>query len=77
MPAQDCVRLDEHRRISPVSSRFGKKDPEQAIAPVKVRAGDGASQSVELLPEREILEDQFAMAMAGQGHRPDQQQDRL
>ena len=40
-------------------------------------ASDGASQRVELLPEREILEDQFAMAAAGQRQRPDQHQNRV
>lgn len=41
------------------------------------RTGDRASQRVELLPKREILEDQFVMSSARQGQRADEEKDHL
>ncbi len=65
MPSQDGVGLHEHKRSAPVPPGPGQQDPKQPISPPEVRTGAGASQRVELLPERKILEDEFVMPAAG------------
>ena len=77
MPSHHGVGLDEHERAAPVVPRLGQHDPKQAISPSKLRTGDGASQRVELLPEREILDDQFVMSATGQRHSADEEKDGL
>ena len=62
---------------APRQPRLGQHDPKQAISPSKLRTGDGASQRVELLPEREILDDQFVRSATGQRHSADEEKDGL
>jgi len=54
---------------APVPSRLGQHDPKQPISPPEPRTGARASQRVELLAERESLDDQFVMFAAGQRQR--------
>ena len=77
MPSHDGVGLDEHERRAPVPPRLGQYDPEQPIAPPQLRTGARASQRVELLTEREVLEDQFVMSAAGQRQRAHEYKDHL
>jgi hypothetical protein len=77
MPSHHGVGLDEHERAPPVVPRLGQHDPKQAISPPKLRTGDSAFQRVELLPEREILEDEFVMSATGQRHSADEEKDGL
>ena len=77
MSSHDGVGLDEHERRAPVSPRLSQHDPKQPIARPELRTGDRASQRVELLAEREVLEDQFVMSATGQHQRPDEDQDHL
>jgi hypothetical protein len=74
MPSHHGV--GEHERRAPVPPRLGLDDPEQ-ISPLEMRTCDRPSQRIELLPEREILKDQFVVSAAGQPQRSDQYKDRL
>ncbi len=55
----------------------GQDDPKQPASPPQRRTGARASQRVELLAEREVLEDQFVMSAAGQRQRADEYKDHL
>ena len=75
MPSHHGVGLDEHERRAPVPPRLGQYDPKQPISPPQLRTGACASQRVELLAEREVLEDQFVMSAAGQREPADEYED--
>ena len=77
MPSHHGVGLDEHERGAPVPPRLGQSDPKQAISPPELRTAARAFQAVELLAEREVLEDQFVMSAAGQPQRADENKDHL
>ena len=77
MPSHHGVGLDEHERRAPVPPRLGHYDPKQPISPPQLRTGACASQRVELLAEREVLEDQFVMSLAGQRQGADEYKDHL
>jgi len=77
MPSHHGVRLDEYERRTPVPPRLGQYDPKQAISPPELRTAARTFQSVELLAEREVLEDQFMMSAAGQHQRADEYKDHL
>jgi hypothetical protein len=77
MPSHHGVGLDEHERRAPVPPRLGQYDPKQPISPPQLRTGAWASQRVELLAEREVLEDQFVMSVAGQRQGADEYKDHL
>jgi hypothetical protein len=66
MPSHHGVRLDEHERGAPVPPRLGQDDPKQPVPFPQLRTRAGASQRIELLTEREVLEGQFAMSSTGQ-----------
>jgi hypothetical protein len=55
-----------------VPPRLGQHDPKQPISPPEPRTGARASQRVELLAERESLDDQFVMFAAGLRQRADE-----
>ena len=77
MPSHDGVRLDEHERRAPVPPRSSQHDPKQPISPPEVGTFARASERVELLPEREVLENQLMMSTACQTHSADEDNDHL
>jgi hypothetical protein len=77
MPSHHGVGLDEHERRAPVRPRLGQYGPKHPIPPPQLRTGASASQRVELLTEREVLEDQFVMSAAGQRQRADEYKELL
>jgi hypothetical protein len=77
MPSHDGVGLDEHERRAPAPPRLGQHDPKQPISPPEIETFARASARVELLAEREVLEDKFVMSAASQRHRADQYKDHV
>jgi hypothetical protein len=77
MPSHHGVGLDEHERRAPVPPRLAQYDSKQPISPPQLRTGACASQRVELLAEREVLEDQFVMSAEGQHEPADEDEDDL
>ena len=55
----------------------GQRDPKQPVAPPELRPDAPASESVQLLAEREVLKDQFVMPAAGQRHSAHEDEDNL
>jgi hypothetical protein len=62
MPPDNGVRLHEHQRRAPVPPDSRQGDPKQSIATFEARAVHGAFHRRQLLPKRQILQDQFSMA---------------
>ena len=75
MPSHHGVGPDEHERRAPAPPRLCQDDPKQPVARPERRPGAPAFEGVELLAEREVLEDQFAMAAAGQRQRTNENKD--
>jgi hypothetical protein len=69
MPPQHGVWLDEHQRRSPAMPKVGQEDPECPVTALEARTPDGALQGFQLLPQRDVFEDQFLMPAAGQRQR--------
>ena len=69
MPPQNGLRLDEHQRRSPAAPGVGQEEPEHSIVPLEVRTPPGALQRSQLVPQRNVFEDQFLMPAAGQRQR--------
>jgi hypothetical protein len=74
-PPHHSVGSDEHERRAPVPPRLGQHDPKQPISLSELWMADRACQRVELLPECEVLEDQFVMSAASHGQRSRHQHD--
>jgi hypothetical protein len=77
MPAYNGVRLNEDQRRAPISPDPGQSDPEQAVAPSEMRTAGRAFQRAELLPQRQVLQDQFPMSAEVQRQCAANQDDRL
>jgi hypothetical protein len=77
MPPHDGVRLDEHQSRPPPRPDGGKEDPEQPIALAKAQPCARAFERAELLPERDILKNQFVMPAAGDSQRATEQQNHV
>jgi hypothetical protein len=77
MPSHDGVGLDKHERRAPAPPRLSQYDPNQPISPPEMGTFAHASARVELLAEREVLEDQFVMSAASQRQRAGQYKDRV
>jgi hypothetical protein len=69
MPPQHGVWLDDHQRRSPSAPHGGQQDPEDPVTVLEARRPAGASHGVELLPQREVLQDHFVMPAAGERSR--------
>ena len=68
MPPYDGVRLHEHHGCPPVAPASGQGDPKQSVAGLEVRLGS-AFHRRELLPQRQVLQNQFPMAAERQRQR--------
>ena len=62
MPSDDGVRLHEHQRRAPVPPDSGQGDPKQSVARSEAWAVRGTCHRRQLLPKRQVLQDQFPMA---------------
>jgi hypothetical protein len=69
MPPHDGVRLHKHHRRTPVPPEASEGDPKQSVARLEVRALGRALQRRQLLPQRQVLQDQFPMAAERQRQR--------
>ena len=66
MPPYNGVRLHQHQRRAPVPPDSNHGDPEQSVAGLKAGAFRRAFHRHQLLPQREVLQDQFPMSVEGQ-----------
>jgi len=69
MPSHDGVRLHEYHRRAPVPPAPRQGNPKQSVARLEVRALGRAFQCRQLLPQRQVLQDQFSMAAKRQRQR--------
>jgi len=69
MPSLDGARLHEHHGGAPVPPASGQGDPKQSVARLEVRAFGRAFHRRQLLPQRQVLQYQFAMAAERQRQR--------
>jgi len=69
MPPHDRVRLHKDHRRAPVPPDASQGDPKQSVARLEVWAFGRAFQRRQLLPQRQVLQDQFAMAAERQRQR--------
>jgi hypothetical protein len=67
VPANDGLRLDEDQRLLPTRPEPPQYQPEQLIREIKLWLGFPPIQHAELLPEREILQEQV-MTRIGRLH---------
>jgi hypothetical protein len=70
MPPHDGARLDEYQGGAPLRPECGKGHPEQAVSSAKTRPRGSALYGSELLPQRDILENQLVMSTASDRERP-------
>jgi hypothetical protein len=70
MPPDDGVRLHDHQRGAPVLPDSRQGDPKQSIAAFEARAVRGTFHRRQLLPKRQVLQDQFPMAAERQRQCP-------
>jgi hypothetical protein len=75
VPSHHGAGLDEHEWRAPAPPRLRQDYPKQPVARPEMRPGAPAFECVELLAEREVLEDQFAMAATGQSQRTNDNKD--
>jgi hypothetical protein len=62
MPPDNGVRLHNHQRRAPVLPDPRQSDPKQSIATFEAGAVRGTFHRRQLLPQRQVLQDQFSMA---------------
>jgi hypothetical protein len=77
MPPHDGARLDEYQGGAPLRPECGKGHPEQAVSSAKTRPRRSALYGSELLPQRDILENQLVMSTASDRERATEQQNQL
>jgi hypothetical protein len=77
MPPHDSVRLHQDQRRAPVPPEASQSDPKQSVSRLEVQACGGAFQRRELLPQCQVLQDQFPMSAERQRHRAADQDDQL
>jgi hypothetical protein len=66
MRSHDRLWLNEHQRRAPIPPDSGQHDPEQPVARPDTHTRGRAFHRPELLPQRNVLQDQFVMASGGQ-----------
>jgi hypothetical protein len=69
MRSHDGLRLHEHHGRAPVPPGSGQDDPKQAVARLEMRTKGRAFHRRQLLPQRQVLQDQFPMSAERQGQR--------
>jgi hypothetical protein len=69
MPSHDGVRLHEHQRRAPIPPDSGQGDPKQSVARLEVSAIGRPFHRRQLLPQRQVLQDQFTMSAERQRQR--------
>ena len=62
MPCDDCRGSDEHQGRSPVRPGPSQSDPKQPIGPTNGELRSGAPVDSQLLPQREVLQNQGAVS---------------
>jgi hypothetical protein len=69
MPPHDGVRLHDYQGRAPVPPDSSEGDPKESVARLEVWTLGRAFHRCQLLPEREVLQDQFPMAAEPQRQR--------
>jgi hypothetical protein len=69
MAPHDGLRLHEHQGRAPVPPDSGEGNPKQSVAHLEVPAPGRAFHRHQLMPERQILQDQFPMSTERQRQR--------
>ena len=69
MPAQECLRLDQEKRLFPGPNHPGQKDQEKPIRLFLHRPLDLSAQDDELLPQQRVFRQQFGFASGQIGER--------
>src|SRR5262249_53642748 len=77
MPTHDGVRVDEDERGSPAPPRCGQRDPEQSVPARDSHSSAGAFQCDQLLSQRQVFTNQFAVSAAGQREAADDDKEHL
>jgi hypothetical protein len=70
MPPHDRVRPHEYHGRAPVPPVSGQDDPKPSVARLEMRAAGRAFHRRQLLPQRQVLHDQFPMSAERQRQRP-------
>src|SRR5215471_2929485 len=67
MPANDCLRIDEHQRLLPSTPKTTGECPEDFVNRYHPGSGRLALQHGQLLPESEIFQEQASMRLKAAG----------
>ena len=70
MPSHDGVWPHKYHRRAPVRPDSPQGDPKQSVTRLQVRATVRPFHRHQLLPQRQILQDQFSMSAESQRQRP-------
>ena len=70
MPAQDGLWSNEYECRPPVPPDASQGHPKQPVTRLRARSGVRPLHRDQLLPERQVLEDQLSMPTESQGQRP-------
>jgi hypothetical protein len=77
MPPDDRVRLHDNQRPAPVVPATREGNPKELVARPEAGTFLRTVQGLQLLPEREVLQDQFPMSAERQGQRADEHDEQL
>ena len=70
MPAHDGLWSNKYDRRTPVRPDASQGDPKQPVTRLQARATVRPLHRHQLLPERQVLQDQFSMSTESQRQRP-------
>ena len=68
MPAYDSLWTNQYERRTPVRPDASQGDPKQPVSRLQVGATVRPLHRHQLLPERQVLQDQFSMSTESQRH---------
>jgi hypothetical protein len=77
MPSHNGVRLYQHLCCPPIPPESAQHDPKQSVPRPKIWALCRPFYGRELLPQRDVLQDQFLMSSARQHHSAGRQDEQL